>query len=95
MNDPVELARHKQFQNFVRAVPIFDNSAKETWREFEQRFRIWLELHEVTNMVGIPKQKLALAMAMKGDAMRAVEQTRQSSPTTVPASAFSQALRQL
>lgn len=81
MNDPVELARHKQFQNSVRAVPIFDNSAKETWREFEQRFRIWLELHEVTNMVGIPKQKLALAMAMKGDAMRAVEQHGPRTPS--------------
>lgn len=66
--------RHKFYTNAIRGMPKFANGEHELWRNFENEWRIWLEVHEIVNIVGIGKQKLALSMAMKGRAMRACEQ---------------------
>ena len=79
--DAVDQARFKSFQSSIRGMPTFGNKASETWREFESRWRIWLDLNEIVNMVGVPKQKLALSLAMTGEATRAVEQHGPGKPS--------------
>ena len=62
-------------------MPKFANGDNKPWRNFETKLRVWLEEHEIVNIVGIGKQKLALIMAMKGCAMRACEQHGTGKPS--------------
>ena len=73
--------RHKFYTAAIRGMPKFANGDNEPWRNFETEWRIWFELHEIGQIVGIPKQKLALSMAMKGRAMRACEQHGPGKPS--------------
>ena len=73
--------RHKFYTAAIRGMPKFANGDNEPWRNFETEWRIWFELHEIGQIVGIGKQKLALSMAMKGRAMRACEQHGPGKPS--------------
>jgi len=73
--------RHKFYTGAIRSMPKFTNGGNEPWRNFETEWRIWYELHDLGQIVGIPKQKLALSMAMKGRAMRACEQHGPGKPS--------------
>ena len=69
-----EREKFKMYQNAIRSMPTFSNKPDETWREFEKAWLVWYERDEIENLAGIPKQKMALLSAMRGRAMRAVDQ---------------------
>ena len=58
----------------LKSMPKFSNGNHEPWRDFEKAWLVWFETNEIGNLVGIPKQKMALLNAMRDRAMRAVDQ---------------------
>ena len=58
----------------LKSMPKFSNGNHEPWRDFEKAWLGWFETNEIGNLVGIPKQKMALLNAMRDRAMRAVDQ---------------------
>ncbi len=79
--DAAERENLKQYLNALRSVPKFSNGPNEPWREFEISWRCWFETNEIANIAGIPKQKMALLNAMRGRAVRAVQQHGHTQPT--------------
>ena len=76
-----DLEVHKLYVNSIRSMPKFGDGDKELFRNFETEWRGWYTLHQLGALVGVPRQKLALSNAMKGRAMRAVEQHGPGKPT--------------
>ena len=76
-----ELEVHKLYVNSIRSMPKFGDGDKELFRNFETEWRGWYTLHQIGALVGVPRQKLALSNAMKGRAMRAVEQHGPGKPS--------------
>ena len=76
-----ELEVHKLYVNSIRSMPKFGDGEKELFRNFEAEWRGWYNLHQLDVLVGVPRQKMALSNAMKGRAMRAVEQHGPGKPS--------------
>ena len=76
-----ELEVHKLYINSVKNMPRFSDGDKELFRNFETEWKGWFDLHQIGQLVGVPRQKLALSNAMKGRAMRAVDQHGPGKPS--------------
>ena len=83
-----ERERHKMFSAALRNVPKFTNGPNEPWRDFEKIWRVWYETHEIGNLVGLPKQKIALVNALHGRAIRAVDQHGSDKPSFAAAASI-------
>ena len=79
--DAAQRESFKMYVGALRAMPKFANRDNEPWRDFEKAWMVWYETNEIGNLVGIPKQKMALLNAMKDRAMRAVDQHGHDQPS--------------
>ena len=81
----------------LKSMPKFSNGNHEPWRDFKKAWLVWFETNEIGNLVGIPKQKMALLNAMRGRAMRAVDQhgtDKESFRTAATLDAFIKLIRE-
>ena len=72
--DAQQRENFKIYLGALKGMPRFSNGPNETWRDFEKAWMVWYQNSEIGNLVGIPKQKMALLCAMRDRAMRAVDQ---------------------
>ena len=79
--DAADREATKMYLNALKNMPKFGNNPNEPWREFEIAWRCWFETNEIANLVGIPKQKMALLNAMRDRAVRAVQQHGHTQPS--------------
>ena len=77
----------------LKSMPKFANGPHEPWRNFEKAWMVWFETNEIRNVVGVPKQKMALLNAMRDRAMRAVDQHGQDQPSFAAAANIGEFMR--